>query len=270
MMGFVSGTLMVLGLAYLLLRWHHGVNVFLLAAWFILILPSAMSMLPDEYPSALRMSGALGPAVILAALPLSAIRKQIQQGKPEPISITATLPGHEPLESAWSISLTWRAGQQQRTWTWHWQWDTIARCLLLLAAILMCAYETAEVHRFYFQDYIVRLPDMSNYSLAKAIALEVQHYGNLPSTYIKPWPNWFDSTVLQLHVGTDRSWDPFVKALAPGQPPLSTIERTAMFILHPADHDALATLQAFFPRTVVIHHHYPNGEPAFDVIYCER
>ncbi len=146
----------------------------------------------------------------------------------------------------------------------------MVRYLLAVAVILLCAYETAEVYRFYFQEYIVRLPDMSNYSLAKAIAAEIQHYGDLSSTYIKPWPNWFDSTVLQLHVGTDRSWDPFVKVLAPDQPPLYAVGEIAMFILHPADHAALATLQTFFARTVVIPHYYPNGEPAFDVVYCER
>ncbi len=41
MMGFVSGTLMALGVVYLLLRWRHGANAFLLAAWFVLILPAA-------------------------------------------------------------------------------------------------------------------------------------------------------------------------------------------------------------------------------------
>ncbi|MBC7231873.1 MAG: glycosyltransferase family 39 protein [Chloroflexi bacterium] len=263
LMGFVSGALMVLGLTYALWRWRHGYNAFLLAAWFTLILPSALSMLPDEYPSSLRMSGAIGPAIILAALPLPLINKSIHQIKP-------TLPELKPLDSAWSISLTWSAGQKQRVWTWHWHWDAVARCILALAVVLLCAYETAEVHRFYFQDYIVHLPDMSNYSLTKAIADEIAHYHHLPSTYIKPWPNWFDSTVLQLHVGTDRSWDPFVKALVPDQPPLSMIEGTALFILHPADHTALATLQTFFPRTVTRLHHYPNGEPAFYVIYCER
>lgn len=270
MMGFVSGTLMVLGLAYLLLRWHHGANVFLLAAWFVLILPAALSMLPDEYPSSLRMSGTLGPAIILAALPIPLIGERIRETIPRSVSMLLGPPATTALENTWGISVTWRTGQREHVWTWHWRWDTAVRCLLAMAVILLCAYETSEVHRFYFHEYIVHLPDMANYSLAKAIAAEIQHYGDLSSTYIKPWPNWFDSTVLQLRVGTDRSWDPFVRALAPDQPPLSAVGETAMFILHPADDAALTTLQMFFPRTVVIPHSYPNGEPAFDVVYCER
>nr|MBC7245204.1 glycosyltransferase family 39 protein [Chloroflexota bacterium] len=273
LMGFVSGTFMVFGLAYTLWRWRQGCNTFLIASWFVLILPSALSMLPNEYPSVLRMSGVIGPAIILAALPLPLIGKRIQQAQAvgQPLSTPSLAPAErDATKSKWEFALTLTTGQRQHTWICQWRWDNIARCILILGAILLLAFETKEVNRFYFQDYIVRLPDMSNYSLAKAIASEIAHYGDLRSTYIKPWPNWFDSTVLQLHVGTDRSWDPFVKALVPHQPPLSTIEGTALFILNPADHDALATLQMSFPRTVIIPHYYPNGEPAFNVIYCER
>lgn len=273
LMGFVSGTLMVLGLAYTLLRWRHGCNAFLIAAWFTLILPQALSMLPDEYPSSLRMSGAIGPAIILAALPLPLISKWMQQAKA--LSQPASAPPNvaierDDTESKWEFALTLSTGRGQYTWVYQWRWEHVARCILALSAVLLMAFETAEVNRFYFQDYVRRLPDMSNYSLARAIAREIKHYGNLQSTYVKPWPNWFDSNVVQLHVGTDRSWNPFVQSLVAYQPPLSTIEGTALFIVNPNDHDALTTLQTSFPRTVTILHCYPNGEPAFYVLYCER
>ena len=58
--------------------------------------------------------------------------------------------------------------------------------------------------------------------------------------------------------------------LDPQQPPLSTIEGSALFIVHADDHQTLATLRAFFPRGVAIPHTYPDGGLSFYSFYAER
>jgi hypothetical protein len=263
-MGLASGVLLVLGLGYTLWRWRQGYNGVVLAALFVLVLPTALSMLPGETASALRLSGAIVPAVVLAAAPVTVVQQIAgaeRSGRTE---------GQQSEESALGVALSVQAGSRRRTWAWQGSWVSAVRWVLAVVVVLLLTYETSEARQYYFYDYVARLPDMSNYSVPWAIAREIKHYGDLQSVYIGLWPNWFDSSVLQLHVGTDQSWNPFVTALAPDQPPLSTLERTALFILNGQDEASLATLRAFFPRNIAQAHTYPNGELAFYTFYGAR
>jgi 4-amino-4-deoxy-L-arabinose transferase-like glycosyltransferase len=256
-MGLASGVLLVLGLAYTLWRWRHGYNAVLLATLLVLLLPAALSMLPDEMPSSLRLSGTILPAVVLAAVPVE-VARQLAVG-----SSQSAVGGEQSGEGVLRVSLTMQAGRRQRTWTWQGGLARALRWILTVAVLLLVAFETSETQQYYFRDYVAHLPEMSNYSVPRAIAQEIAEYGDLQSVYIKTWPNWFDSSVLQLHVGTDQSWNPNVDTLAPDQPPLSTLKRTALFIVNAQDEVSLATLRAFFTRAFVQAHWYPNGELAF-------
>ena len=68
----------------------------------------------------------------------------------------------------------------------------------------------------------------------------------------------------------DESWAPWVDTLDPQQPPLSTLQGPALFIVHARDPQGLAALRAFFPHGVAILHTYPDGEPSFYSFYAER
>jgi 4-amino-4-deoxy-L-arabinose transferase-like glycosyltransferase len=283
-MGLASGVLLVLGLAYALWRWRQGYNAVVLAALFVLVLPAALSMLPEETASALRLSGAIVPAVVLAAVPVAVVQQiAIAQQMARPSAASSQQPAiaqqtarpsavsnEQSGEDGFGVSLTVHTVGRRRTWAWEGSWASAVQWILAATVLLLLAFETSEARQYYFHDYVARLPEMSNYSVAWAIAREIKQYGDLRSVYVRAWPGWFDTSVLQLHVGTDQSWNPFVETLAPDQPPLSTLERTALFIINGHDEASLATLRAFFPHSFVQAHSYPNGELAFYTILGER
>ena len=293
-MGLASGVLLAMGLAYTLWHWRQGYNALVLAALCVLILPAALSMLPDEMPSALRLSGAIVPAVVLAAVPIVAVQQAADSRQPSPkrsrqsrqehgteywhrdLTQTAELHRTEAEEeqqsntAAFGVALSVQSGSRERTWTWPGPRRRAAQWALAITVVLTLAHETSEARQYYFHDYVQRLPEMSNYSVPWAIAREIKQYGDLQSVYIRTWPNWFDSSALRLHVGVDQSWNPFVDTLAADQPPLATIERPALFILNVHDEESLATLRAFLPRNISRVHMYPNGELAFITFLGER
>ena len=143
--------------------------------------------------------------------------------------------------------------------------------LALGVALALLWFEGRETNRFYFRDFSSRAPDRMNYSNAREIAREIEHYGDLGSVYVKTWQYWFDAKALWANLRLkDQSWAPWVTTLDPQQPPLSTIQGSALFIVHADDQQGLATLRAFFPRGVAIPHTYPDGVPSFYTFYAER
>nr|MBC7245203.1 glycosyltransferase family 39 protein [Chloroflexota bacterium] len=272
-MGFVSGMFMVLGLGYALWRWRHGYNYILLAAWFILILPAALGMLPRDTPSSLRMSGVLPPAVLLAALPLPLMARLMQQagllGKTDAAQ-TQRSEESTPASAESKISLSIESPTKCFAWTWRPHWVNLWSLVLIGITAWLLIYETREANHFYFQDFVRTAPDRANYSNAREIAREIEHYGDLQSVYIKIWEFWFDGSALRVNLRLkDRNWSPWVTVLDPQQPPLSTIQGPALFIVHPNDQQALATLRAFFPRGVALPRYYPDGAISFYAFYVE-
>ena len=143
--------------------------------------------------------------------------------------------------------------------------------IVLVAVMSLPEYEMRETNRFYFHDYVGVLPDQANYSIAREMAREMQHYGNLDSAYIKTWPHWYDGNAVRVSLRcTDRDWNPDVLVLSPDQPPLSLIEGPVLFITHPNDHGALGILRDSFPRGVAIPRYFPDGMLSFYAFYGER
>lgn len=269
-MGFVSGMLMVLGLSYTIWRWRHGYNSILLAAWFILILPAAMGMLPRDTPSCLRMSGMLTPAVLLAALPLPLIARALREAQRCSESRTPEEQENTPPSTGDSIFLTIESPTRRYAWTLRRPLVNMWPVVLIALTAWLLTFEAREANRFYFQQFVKTAPDRANYSNAREIAREIEHYGDLQSVYIKVWEFWFDGSALRVSLRLkDRNWGPWVTVLDPQQPPLSTIQGRALFIVHPNDRQALATLRAFFPRGVALPRYYPDGNISFYAFYTE-
>lgn len=261
-MGFVSGVLMVLGLGYVLWRWREGYNALLLAAEFGLLLPTAAAMLPGEPANIFRMSGVIGPALVLAALPPFLVAERIRRAAAR--DPTAAPEGRQLLLSV-------RAPGRQFNWRWRLSAANVALVVVALATAWLLWHENAETNRFYFHDYVAVLPDHANFSMAREVARAIEHYGDLQSTYIKPWPYWYDGNALRASLRLeDRSRLPDLQTFAPDQPPLSTLQGPAMFILHPEDQTGLSTLRDLFPRGVLVPRRYPDGGIAFYAFYCER
>ncbi|MGQ9494117.1 MAG: ArnT family glycosyltransferase [Anaerolineae bacterium] len=269
-MGFASSMLMVLGLGYALWRWRHGYNSILLAAWFILILPAALGMLPRDTPSSLRMSGMLTPAVLLAALPLPLIAQAMREAQQQDQLQTSQVEENALAGAKRTITLTIESLTKRFVWTWQLRRANIWPLVLTVVTAWLLIFEMREANRFYFQQFVKTALDRANYSNAREIAREIEHYGDLQSVYIKIWEFWFDASAVRVSLRLkDRNWNPWVTVLDPQQPPLSTMQGPALFIIHPNDQQALATLRAFFPHGVALPRYYPDGNVSFYAFYVE-
>lgn len=260
-MGWISGALMVLGLGVALARWKRGDNVLLLSAWFFLLLPAALGMLPNDSPNSLRMSGMLGPAVLLAALPLAALAGVLRGVGPAAVEVPQRNTYHLTIESA------------VRRLDWHWSPESFRpwRTLLIAATVILLALEAREAQRFYFVDFVSRAPDRANFSNAREIARVIQSYGDLNSVYVKAWEFWFDDKALRVNLGlTDEAWRPYFNVLDPAQPPLSLVDQRALFILHAQDVQGLSDLRGQFPHCVAMAYRYPDGAVSFYAVMVER
>jgi len=256
--GFVSGVLLVLGGFYALRRWRQGNNSVLLAVSFIFILPSALAALPNEMPNCFRAAGCIGPALTLAALPLPAIGKCLQD-------LSVSWP-------KWDVLVRFSVSSMGEVYESVWRIGRRSLLVLapMLSVVLLLVLEGKETAGFCFHDFVNVLPDNQNVSVAKEMARQMEAYGDLSSCCIKLWPHWFDGRALRTYLRREEAeWGEF-DDLVPGQPPLSSITERALFIVHPDDSEGLAVLRDAFPHCVTKPYLFPNGTPAFILIYVER
>jgi 4-amino-4-deoxy-L-arabinose transferase-like glycosyltransferase len=273
-MGFVSGVLFVLGSAYVLLRWRHGHNVLLLTFLALLILPMTLTMIPpDEAPNIFRSAGQIGPALIVAALPLALLRRRLGE-------TLASIEGRQI-----SLSLGFSSSEQRpepfvpgpkdqgpvegRRWEGRWEGGRVGGYLLTALVALVLLWEARETYTFYFQDYVYVLPDRHNYSYTREMAAVINDFAGQGLAYVKPWPHWYDGHALRAQVESP-DWGGEIAELNPNNPPLSTLRGKALFILHPEDQRALATLRAVFPQGIALERRDFEGQLAFITFYGER
>lgn len=260
--GFVSSVLLVLGLFYAVRRWRHGSNAILLAFWFVFLLPSGLMALPRELPNIFRASGAIGPALILAALPLAVVSECLR-------SAAAALP-----EWDYRIRLRMATADDEHEFLCSFGRKGLILLVPVLAVALLLVREYRDTRQFYFRDFVNVLPDRQNVSTAKEMARQIESYGDRGTAFIKVWPHWFDGRALLMYLRqeSERSWNPYlyVDNLSPDQPPISLVQERAMFILNPADVAGLILLRNTFPQCVTKPYLFPDGTPAFIVVYVQR
>jgi 4-amino-4-deoxy-L-arabinose transferase-like glycosyltransferase len=274
-MGFISGVLMVLGLAYALLRWRHGYNVFLLSCWFIMLLPPALSILRGEPPGSFRMSGTLPPAVLFAALPLDLIVQRLRQAAPRCTAGTEAsepaTPEGCPAPGGLKIQLSVGTAARNISKVWYLDWAKLMLGVGVVAVALVLGQETRDTTRWYFHDFVQTLPDRANYSNAREVARVILRYGDLKSAYIRGWPGWFDGNAFSVCLRCQQpNCASFVDVIDPGQPPLSTLQGAALFLFHPDDQDTLNRLRQFLPHGVLVPRYYPDGDVAFYTYYAQQ
>jgi len=263
--GFISAVLMVLGLFYALRRWRHGDNVVLLVFWFVFLLPSGLMALPRELPNIFRASGAIGPALILAALPVAAVAERLRDA-------ARALPAWD-----WRIKLRLSAADDAAG-GYQFVLSLGRRALLamlpVLAVTLLVALEYQDTRRYYFQEFASVLPDRQNVSVAKEMVRQIETYGDRGASFIKVWPYWFDGRALLMYLReeSEKSWNPylFVDKLSADQPPLTLIKDHALFLLNPADVEGLNVLRGVFPHWASKPVLFPDGTPAYIALYVQR
>ena len=254
-LGYVSGVLLVLGLGYALVRPKRGYVSIFTVFWLTLILPMTVTMVPREMPNIFRSSGAIGPSLVLAALPLAALRRWLA-----------------PRFRPWARTpLSLRVGLESSTESRTREWGGVLSLGWIPVALVLGAVmrEGVESYRFYFTDYVRYLPDVWNFSLSKEMATTIEDFTDGP-TFIVAWPHWYDGNALKVHLlAKGRAWDGELLELVPEAPPLSTLRGKALFVLHPEDVPAERLLSRTWPRGVFVNRLYPNGEIAYRQYYCE-
>jgi hypothetical protein len=259
-LGFVSGMLFVLGVALALRHWRKGGNLLLLAGLAGLTLPMTTSMLAGELPNCFRASGAIGPAVVLAAGAMEATYRALARWV-GPLGVrTYHLEWHAEGASERAFALEPRGLRLRFSLVW------LPVALVMLALLA----EARETSRFYFDHFRQVAPDIQNYSVALEMANRIIAFEDGPA-YIRMWPYWYDGRAVQAHLAAaGRAFGGELPEIDPQRPPLLGFQGKLLILLHPEDRDGLALLQSAFTRYTVLADHYPGGEPSLLAFYGER
>ncbi len=257
-LGFGSAILFALGLGYLVFRWNQGYNFAVLVFWFAMCLPAILSIVPFKAsPSLSHGSGAVGVALLIAALPIALIRRWLQQ-------IAATLKGRR-------FFLSLRFGSATRPWAKRWECKVTARLLPALVVLGLLLWESVGAYNYYFKEFVAVLPDRQNYSFAREIARTLDDFAGQGSAYVKFWPHWYDGYALRMNFQRQgEDWDGELYDLDLAEPPLSTVQGKVLFVVHPDDEHALALLKTAFPRWVALEGRDYQGNLSFFAFYSER
>ena len=254
-MGFVSGVLLVLGVALALSRFCRGSNGLLLLSLPGLIAPMTISMLWGEVPNCFRSSGVLGPCLVLAALALRSVRSHLSKeigGR-----------GLPRLEFRLNTD-----ADETHTRTLSFGANILWAPLLVVA--LAMGLEMREMTRTYFEDFRRVAPRMQNYSMALALAEHMIDFDQGPAI-VMVWPHWYDGRAVRAHLAAaGRAWDGELLSVRPDQPPLLGFRGQMLVLMHPENTETLRTLQAYFPRWTTTLERFPNGELSLLAFYGER
>lgn len=255
-LGLVSGVLFALGCAAALARFRRGGNALLLLALAGFTAPMTVSMLVGEKPNLFRSAGTIGPALVLGATTLRALRGELGE-------LLSRISGKE-------LKITNHCAFNEkrvvRTIGLHANLSPLP--VLLIAAMLLG--ECCETSRTYFHDFRRVAPDEANYSVALEMAKAILSFEDGPA-YIKAWPHWYDGRAVQVHLDAKgRALTAELFELRPDQPPLAGFQGKMLVLLHPEDQESLATLRAFFPRHAVRMAYFPRGRPSMVLFSGER
>ncbi len=255
-LGFFSGVLFILGIAYMILHWRRGVNAILLAFFAIMLLPSALSIaFPQEVPDEVRSSGGIGMAIWIAALPLPLIRKRVVGLLP---SIRL---GPMTTRVAVSARQEWRIRGRLLLGT---GWIIPALALVLFLGEARAAYKT------YFVDYVDAQP-FHNYSISRELARALDAFAGDGPAFVKIYPYWYDGNALRVQLQRQpQNWHGELDHFDANQPPFSDLEGQAMFLVNPLDTEALNFLQDFFPQGIAVKQRDPSGVVQFIEFYGQK
>lgn len=255
-LGYISGVLLILGVAAALARFRRGGNALLVLSTLILIAPMTASMLVGEAPNCFRSSGTIGPVLVLGAMGIRALRGEMTR-----------LLAHLRVKS---IRIESGSDGDGLHTTRTFQLKLSATVLPVLLILPLLGGELCETTRFYFHDFALVIPDVANYSVAQEMAKTAIAFGE-PSIYVKVWPHWFDGRAMNIYLEV-AGHPPLQEILELGadKPPLAGFQGRMLVFLHPQDTASLAALEGIFPRRAVVSHHFPNGDPSYVAFYGEK
>jgi uncharacterized membrane protein len=209
-LGLVTGALFLLGLAYLLWRCvacRERRAAYVLVSFFVLLLPSVLSLAyPEENPSAVRAGGAIPIVMLIAALPLATM-----------------------------------------TVTWWPRLRRYARLLLAAGIASLLLVAVVESAAWYFDRYRTHeLLSAWNATEMGAVARDFAgQEGSLDHVYHVAFPHWVDTRNIGINAG-DVTWYNAVLDLddlaGHARDPAAKL-----YLVHPQHHEALRRLQLVYP-----------------------
>ena len=228
-LGLVGGALFVPGSIYLiwrLLRHREWSALYTLLAFFVLLLPSILSLaFPEENPSVVRAGGAVPFVMIVVAVPLAAIWQRLK-----------TVAGE------WTLARGLRAG--------------LFGALLLIAIV--------QNFQWYFVAYDAHILRSSWNATEMGAVVQgfLESGGEMADVYHIPYPHWVDTRNIAINAG-DITWRQAVTELsaisAHARDPSAKL-----YLLHPADAEALRALRSAYPDGTV--ERYQSDRPGKDFL----
>lgn len=229
-LGWVSASFFVLGLAYVLgrlVRYRARRDVYLLVAFFLLILPSVLSLaFPQENPSVVRTGGAVPIVMIIVALPIVALAKRL-----------------------------WRAGLRPLA-------------VVGIAALLIGA--TVDNYQWYFVEYDLNaVRSLWNASqMGEVVRAFLDSGGELRNVHHVPYPHWVDTRNIAITAG-DITWRNTVEDVDQFAIHGAVYEQELapkLYLVNLQDDESLNALRLAYPNGVVSP--YDSARPGKDfVIY---
>lgn len=228
-LGLASGALFVLGAVYLLWRTlrHREISGFYtITAFFVLLLPSTLSLaFPEENPSVVRAGGVVPIVMIIVALPLAAVWQRL-----------------EPSARGRAFVRGFRR---------------------VLCAVLLLVAVGQNFH-WYFVAYDAHILRSSwNATEMGAVVQEfLETGGKMEDVYHIPYPHWVDTRNIAINAG-DIRWRQAVTEMEEVSVHARD-PSPKLYLLHPADAESLRALRAVYPTGTV--ERYQSDRPGKDFL----
>ncbi len=230
---FATGGLFVLGLAaafYRLARYRETMYGHLLIMFFILLMPSALSIaFPIENPGNTRSGGAVPFVMIVAALPLAFIARSIQ---------SAILPRVAASGAAFAV-----------------------------AALFFLFIARVNFERYFFNyNASYRESSWNSSEVAAAVRAFADSIGDTEHAWILLFPHWVDTRNVAINLG-EIDWQNHTLANADAAESQAQDNTNKLYILNPKDESNLARLQEIFPSAQIRIYHSRTPNHDFVLFY---
>lgn len=209
-LGVVSGALFYLGAALVFFRYlrrRHWLDLFLLLAIPLLMLPSILSLaFPNENPNLYRTGGAMVPVFLLVGIALDGLMSAFESG----------------LGRKWGSRLAWAV------------------------ALLLVAWSSRQEYDLLFNKYNEQYTRSAwNTSEMGAVIKDFSAtFGRPENAWLMGYPHWADTRLIALNAGTPlRDYALFIDGL----PATKEVPGAKLFIVHPQDEAAQEALRQTYP-----------------------
>lgn len=234
---WVSGAFFMLGMAYLLWRlvkYRDRRTVYVLAALFVMLLPSILSLeFPQENPSRVRAGGAIPLAMLIAALPVWVMWQQAR--------------------ALW---------QQARA-----PWPRVGRWVVVGVTAVFCLVALRDSYVYYFVDYDfhIRRSLWNTREIGAVVRGFAASIGDMDHVYHVSYSHWADTRLIGINAGAT-PWQNAIQDVAATDTEQMNDADPKLFILHPLDNANLQALLRRYPRGWV--HPYHSDSPGDKDFYA--